>query len=637
MTILVVDVAIVLAIPGQPASFFISFAVVATLWFMDFDGTARERLAGYAIGSGAGIVCVAVGSLAGGSTPVAVLTAFVVCSAFCFVRILPGTLPQCVVGPQLGLLLALLTPDEPNHLWSHVLGWTLGALVSVAVAMVVFPRQESAQLREVLASWTRKLGDIVRRADVGPASEELREFAAYSQYVEQYSGGPALHTNSLAPTIHALVELKDRVPSDAACISAVLQEFPAHAPTLSTTAELSAATADALHAADAALTGANAPQPVGMTQVRARDARAVVESVACQLGAADSATTIGFLHRYQGRRIVSLIAMQVQDFALASRGVRHRPDPSHELHGVGTTLRRNLTWQSPAVRDCLRVGFAVALAVLVAKLLGVEHGFWAASVALTISSAHLTRRGTQNAAGQMVAGAVGGFAVAAVALAVLPPVFVFGLLAIAAFISKYEAGRNALVVQLTYTPFAILNLACLDWPASSVSHDFRLRDVAIGAGVAVVAALIATPADPQRRIDRLWLGVAAAATQLVDDPRAQADRTAPPARQFELTSVRYLDAVRFVAPALAATALPRQRARAAWIRQVEYTIAAGHVALAEHRAPTDQRILAALTSPDPKRSLESVAATLEPQQAGQLTAAVWIEWWMSYLTATKPT
>lgn len=269
---------------------------------MDFGGTVREKLVAYGLGTLAGAVGVIVGTLAGGNTAFAVIAAFVMVTAFSMSRVLPGVVPVASVGPQLGLLLALLTPGDSSHLWVQTAGWIAGSAVAIVAALLIFPR------RNQVAS----------------------------------------------------------------------------------------------------------PSPTPATK--------------------------------------------------------------------------------PALVDSMRIGLAVSLAVLIAKLTGVEHGFWAAAVALCIASTHLRRDDTTKAAIQMTLGAVGGVVIAAVAIYLLPHAAIFVLLPVAAFWSKYESGHRPLIVQLTYTPFAVFNLTLLQWPQHEALRSFRLVDVAIGAAVAVIATWIATTA-----------------------------------------------------------------------------------------------------------------------------------------------
>lgn len=267
---------------------------------MDFGGTTRKKLVAYSLGSFAGAIGVIVGTLTGGNTILAVIAAFIVVTAFSMSRLIPGVVPIASVGPQLGLLLALLTPGAPSHVWIQTAGWIAGSAVAIAAALLIFPRRQPAAL----------------------------------------------------------------------------------------------------------------------------------------------------------------------------------PGPTPAI--------------KPALVDSLRIGLAVSLAVLVAKVTGIEHGFWAAAVALCVASTHLRRDDTARAAIQMTVGAAGGVVIAAAAIVVLPHPAIFVLLPIAAFWSKYESGHSPLIVQLTYTPFAVFNLTLLQWPQHEVLRSFRLADVAIGATVAVVAIWMAT-------------------------------------------------------------------------------------------------------------------------------------------------
>ncbi len=59
-----------------------AFAVICLLYFLDYDGTARERVIGYGAASAVGVVAIVLGTLLATPLVMAVLGAFAVSFAF---------------------------------------------------------------------------------------------------------------------------------------------------------------------------------------------------------------------------------------------------------------------------------------------------------------------------------------------------------------------------------------------------------------------------------------------------------------------------------------------------------------------------------------------------------------------------
>ena len=138
VTITVVDLLAVRLFPAQGIALFASMAVVAALYFLDFDGSWRERLSGYAIATGVGIAGIVTGVFV--ESPVfAVVTAFLVAFGFGLARVLRGYVARSTIGVQLAFLLCLLTPSTSADLGSFIAAWALGSVFSVIAALTIFP------------------------------------------------------------------------------------------------------------------------------------------------------------------------------------------------------------------------------------------------------------------------------------------------------------------------------------------------------------------------------------------------------------------------------------------------------------------------------------------------------------------
>ena len=91
------------------AATFCSFATVAALYFLDFDGSTRERLGGYAAATAVGLVGLVIGTFVAHTLWLAAIAALFVAFAFAFARVLRGYVARSAVGVQMAFVLAVLT------------------------------------------------------------------------------------------------------------------------------------------------------------------------------------------------------------------------------------------------------------------------------------------------------------------------------------------------------------------------------------------------------------------------------------------------------------------------------------------------------------------------------------------------
>jgi uncharacterized membrane protein YccC len=141
--------------------------------------------------------------------------------------------------------------------------------------------------------------------------------------------------------------------------------------------------------------------------------------------------------------------------------------------------------------NAIRCGLALGLAVLLTRLLKVEHAFWVVLGVLPVLNA--SRSSAARAFWQEQAGTLIGFLVGAAVMAIIGqhigwywlilPFVVFG--------SVYAAsGRGLLPGQAAFTVFAVV-LFCILSPNQKQTGILRLEDIAIGGAVSLaVGALV---------------------------------------------------------------------------------------------------------------------------------------------------
>jgi len=207
------------------------------------------------------------------------------------------------------------------------------------------------------------------------------------------------------------------------------------------------------------------------------------------------------------------------DLQLAEREITTTdvPDPT----AVGTLRRFDRFVGEYAIpssvwfRDALRAGVALSAAVLLARSLGVDHGFW---VALgTLSVLRSSALGTGQSAVAASAGTGVGFAVSSAVLAVIG-LHEGGLwiaLVLSIFFVGYLPGAFGFIAgQAAFTVFVVVlfNLVePLGWHTGLV----RFEDVMLGAGVSAAVALLFWPRRLEPLVVRLMAEVSAAAGRLL--------------------------------------------------------------------------------------------------------------------------
>jgi fusaric acid resistance family protein len=144
-------------------------------------------------------------------------------------------------------------------------------------------------------------------------------------------------------------------------------------------------------------------------------------------------------------------------------------------------------WKGSAVRSGLALGFAV----LLTRLLKVEHAFWVVLGVLPVlgaSGGSAVRTFWQEQAGTLI-----GFLVGAVVVAVIGPhqAWYWSILPFVVFGSTYAASAVGLMAgQAAFTLFAVV-LFCILLPQQRQAGLLRLEDIAIGGAVSLaVGALL---------------------------------------------------------------------------------------------------------------------------------------------------
>jgi uncharacterized membrane protein YccC len=425
----------------------------------------------------------------------------------------------------MAVVLAASIPAPESAIPERVIGWLLGGCVSAAAAVLLWPLHERDVLRTTASAALRSLATLTATTRVNPASTEPHQAAmqavallttVYRQTAYR-PGGPARRDRALA---HLVTEL-ERARSFAVGLG---QEPTVSNPGLLEGNRLASAVASVFEASADVLQDGRVPDLHALDAARGAHRTALDAWAGAQLraGASSASVLAGIDYDHRLRALAYLgLAIGANAAIVAGRDIEVRgmrsPYETPIEPGLAPTLRRgwrtlltHLSWTSPLLHNSIRVALGLALAVLVARLLGLAHGYWV--VLGTMSVVRSNALATGRTAVQAVAGTVLGFAIGGL-FAVLfgqDPAVLWAALPVAVFLAAYTpSALSFLAGQAAFTVLMVVLfnvLSPVGWSVGLV----RIEDLAVGSAIGVVVGTLLWPrgarsdfADALARLYRL--------------------------------------------------------------------------------------------------------------------------------------
>ncbi len=544
-------------------SYFIAFGAFAMLLLVDFSGNRLDRLRSQSLLGIACMVMICLGTLVSNVKALAVICMFLIGFIVLFSAVVSSVIASATTPLLLAFVLPVATPGPLSQIPDRVAGWGLSAAVSLIAITILWPSPVAFPVEQRAIAACRALAARIR-AEIawvlGGYAEEL-ELAAEQARAAADAAVGALDKLFLAtpyrPTglgtrARAEIRLVDELRwlTDAVLRSGLKRRTVAPDESIChvrlAAADVLDRAADALSTAD----GHQASTELGAARARLRDALHALEAHATSIpvgqgqpaGGTAVLTMVSALDPSFRTQELAYITEQIGanvDYAAAAwrRTWLQRllgRQPAGFTGPLSSARERALAHAEPSsswLHNSVRGAAGLALAVLVADLTSVQHGFWVVFGTLAVLRSNALSTG-QNVArallGTTLGFVVGGVLVALIGtnttlLWILLP-FVVLLAGLAPAAISFLAGEAA----FTLTLLVLFNLLVpVGWKIGLV----RIEDVALGGGVSLLMGLLFWPRgatnELSRALGRAYVDSSAYLAEAVAHAVACCDPTAP--------------------------------------------------------------------------------------------------------------
>ena len=495
---------------------FTIFGSVALLVFSDFPGNRQNRAVAYAGLGLNGAVMITLGTLVAPHPWPAVLAMFVLGVIVTF----SGVLSETVAAGQRATLLTFVLPacTPPGPLGERLLGWAVALAVCVPAALFILAPRHHGQLRRRAARACQALADRLDGTatvdDVSRAMDKLRETFLGADFRPV---GLTAGSRALVRVVDDLEWVADRTGHPT---GVTLRDKDAVVRVLRS----AAAVLRIARGVDRDM--ARAELEAALMTLRTMARGRWREDLDAILGAPDDDTAVALGHDLlrrrtvaatvsaTGRVIAAAAAADARPVWARALGLRLPPTGASDRLLPETVAAAQITSgflenRSVAVRNSLRTGLGLALAVTVTHLFPVEHGFWVVLGALSVLRSSALTTGTR--VWRAVTGTAIGFLLGAVLINFVgvDPVVLWMLMPLVVFGSAYVpeiASFTAAQAAFTMMVLIFFNLIVpTGWQVGLI----RVEDVVVGALVGVAVSVLLWPR-----------GATASVTRAIDTSRA---------------------------------------------------------------------------------------------------------------------
>ncbi|BCI50804.1 fusaric acid resistance protein [Mycolicibacterium litorale] len=486
---------------GTQAPMFTIFGSVALLILADFPGNRPARALAYAGLGFNGAVLITLGTLTAPHPWLAVVLMFVLGVAVMF----SGVLSEVVAAGQRATLMTFVLPacTAPGPVGERLTGWLIALAVCVPAALFLFPPRHHDDLRRHAATVCRALAECLEgRASTREVNRAMN--ALWENFVNTDFRPVALTAGSraLVRVVDDLGWLSDRVTDDTGALLGDMK--PAIVRVLRDAAAV-------LRTSDRRARAArNADLDVALDELREIAHGRYREDIEQILAVPDDATAVDVARTLLGRRTfsatVGVTGRIIRNAALAdARPVwarvlgRRLPETGAadwvmpETTAVAAITKGFVATRAVVLRNSLRTGLGLALAVTVTHVFPIDHGFWVVLGAMSVLRSSALTTGTRVV--RAVAGTALGFllGVAVIEVVGVEPTVMWLLLPVVAFGSAYVPEIASFIAGQAAFTMMVLIIFNVIQPTGWAVGLVRVEDVVLGALVGATVSLLLWP------------------------------------------------------------------------------------------------------------------------------------------------
>jgi len=492
---------------------FASFGGFATLVMSSFGGTRRDKAVAHLGLALTGTALVVIGTLVSSS----VLLASLVTLPVTFVVLFAGALEPNAASGAMGALLAFVLPavsaGTASMIPERLAGWWMASVAGTAAVLLLSPRPASDRLHAAGIALANSLADELDSALLGSADSGLRDASrARNEALRAAFAATPYRPTGLAAPDQAFANLVESLEWCCSLVGEVVRVAPAIARGPDEDRLLVDESGRLLRAVAALLSGRDAAPDIDgvkrlVASARERAWNQVItnedEAAVAQLTfhvrhlavATQSAATDALI---ASRRADDELIAQARRSWYTSTGTAVEAGPTARLRSMGAVAARHASLRSVWLINSLRGSLALAAAVAVADLTGVQHGFW---VALgTLSVLRTSAAATGATAFRALAGTAAGFAIGSVVVVAIgsDTTVLWVMLPISVCAAAYCPGKAPFAAGQAAFTVLVAVLFNLIVPVGWHVGVVRIEDVALGCAVSVVVGALLWPRGAAR-------------------------------------------------------------------------------------------------------------------------------------------
>jgi uncharacterized membrane protein YccC len=477
---------------------FATFGGFATLVIAGFGGSRRDKLTAHAGLALAGSLALIIGTLVSGTTWLAAVVTVPVTFAIFFAGIGGPNAASGSTAAMFAYVLPVASVGSAATIPSRLEGWLLASAAGTIAVLLLSPRAPGSRLRAAAADLAGELASRVRAAADGEATKPEAMRAAKERLLAAFTAAPFRPTGlaSADQALSSLVQMLEWGTTQAA------DAFDGHIDLrTSCTADrdLLRTAAAMFDDARTLLTGQAADPDFAALEAAQEKSAAQLRELSGRAGEPDSRLAAAQAVHAQSIAVVARSA--AAEALIASRrgsvettvAALVKTSGITGLAGAVALVRRHATFRSVWFLNSLRGAVALAAAVAIADLSGVQHGFWV--VLGTLSVLRTSAASTGATAWRALAGTVVGFAVGAALLIAIGtnPDALWAVLPVAVLVAAYAPGTTPFPVGQAAFTVTIVVLFNLLAPVGWTVGLLRIEDVAIGCAVSLAVGVLFWP------------------------------------------------------------------------------------------------------------------------------------------------